>query len=125
MHRVLEKIGFKTYRPQLVQCFFDDDHLAREQFSSTFLSRLTDEPDLVDRIVRCDEASLKLNGMVNHHNCTYWSDSNPNRIMSTDLNQLRETVWAGISSSGIIGPVFFEGIVNSERYALHLFEDIL
>ena len=46
----------------------------------------------------------------------YWSDKNPHFTIATELNQPGIIVWAGISSAGIVGPVFFEGTVSGEKY---------
>jgi hypothetical protein len=46
----------------------------------------------------------------------YWSDVNPNVISEKDVNLPGVTVWAAISVTGIIGPVFFDGTVNQNNY---------
>ena len=71
---------------------------------------------ILDNIVWTDEATFKLTGHVNRHNCIYWSDKNPHRIIEKQLNQPGVTVWGGISSSGVFGPVFFDGTVTGANY---------
>jgi len=75
-----------------------------------------DNPTFLDEIVWTDEATFKLSGHVNRHNCVYWSDTNPHFTITSQLNQPGITVWAGISSDGIVGPQFFDGTVTGERY---------
>ena len=53
---------------------------------------------------------------VNRYNCVYWDNENPHHIIETEVNIPGVTVWAGISSTGLVGPFFFEGTVNGERY---------
>ena len=75
-----------------------------------------DNPTFLDEIVWTDEATFKLSGHVNRHNCVYWSDRNPHFTITSQLNQPGIIVWAGISSDGIVGPQFFDGTVTGERY---------
>jgi hypothetical protein len=51
----------------------------------------------------------------------YWSDVNPNVILEKDVNLTGVTVWATISVTGIIGPVFFDGTLNQNNY-LHVLQ---
>jgi hypothetical protein len=46
---------------------------------------------------------------------------NPNVILEKDDNFPGVTVWAAISVTGIIGPVFFDGTVNQINY-LHVLQ---
>ena len=63
-----------------------------------------------------DEATFKLLGHVNCHNCVYWSDRNPHFMIMSKLNQPGITVWVGISSAGIVGPEFFKRTVTGDSY---------
>ena len=81
----------------------------RLQLCETFLSYAEEDPNILDNIIWSDEASFKLNGKVNRHNCVYWSDSNPHVTMQHELNLAGLTVWAGISNAGLIGTLFFYG----------------
>jgi hypothetical protein len=66
----------------------------------------------VDLIVWSDEATFKLNGTVNRHNCTYWSSENPKVHVHEAVNLPGLTVWCGVSSRVIVGPCFFEWTVT-------------
>lgn len=69
---------------------------------------LLDENDgLVDRILWSDESTFHLNGNVNRHNSCYWSDTNPHEQIEKEPKSLGLSVWAAISSEGVIGPYFF------------------
>jgi len=72
------------------------------------MSDLLDEHEgLVDRIWWSDESTFNLNGVVNRHNSYYWADENPNILIEKQQKSVGLTVWAAISSQGIIGPFFF------------------
>ena len=67
-----------------------------------------------------DEAHLQLDGYANKQNCRYWASENPLNLHEQPLHSQKVTVWCAISTSGIIGPYFFEEnnqtvTVNSDR----------
>lgn len=72
--------------------------------------------DILDKIVWSDEATFKLSGSVNRHNCVYWADENPHKVVEKQLNQPGVTVWGSISSCGVVGPVFFDRTVTGVNY---------
>jgi len=116
LHRTLRALNLHPYRPTLLQALNEDDFDRRLQFCEVFLSQLDDDIGLVDKIIWTDEASFKLNGIVNRHNCVYWSRDNPHQKMEHVLNLPGLTVFGGISSAGLLGPFFFDGTVNGDRY---------
>ena len=80
------------------------------------LNVIEEDPAILDNIVWTDEASLKLSGYVNRHNCVYWYSEKKHLIIEQKLNQHGVDVWGGISSFGLIVPIFFDG--NSDRQKL-------
>ena len=83
------------------------------EFAKCFLENVSEDPTYVHKVWWSDEAILKLNGHINHHNCVYWSTDNPNIIIEKELNLPGITIWCVISSSGIIGSFFFDTTVTS------------
>jgi inhibitor of nuclear factor kappa-B kinase subunit alpha len=67
-----------------------------------------------------DEAWFYLNGEVNTQNSRYWSDSNPRLIHEVPLHDSKIGVWCGFRQDKIVGPIFFEGTINSQRYILSI-----
>lgn len=65
-----------------------------------------------------DEATFVSTGEVNRHNMHYWSANNPHWMRTAD-HQRRWSlnVWCGILDNKIIGPHFFDGILNGQQYA--------
>lgn len=122
LQRILHSLNLKPYKPRLIHGLLEDDPDRRIQFCGIFINQCQETPDLLDQIVWTDEANFKLSGMVNKHNCVYWDTTNPHETYEMQLNQPGLTVWAGISSSGVIGPEFFEGTVNCDNY-LELLQD--
>lgn len=115
-HRAARETGFRPYRPTTVVALSDDDFDRREEFCTTFLAKLDQEPGLLDNIIWSDESLFKLNGVVNRHNCCYWASSNPHMQIPVDEFAPGIMVWCGLTSSGIIGPYFFDENVVADTY---------
>jgi hypothetical protein len=68
------------------------------------------------RKIFSDETWFRLSEYLNSQNGRVWSAFNPHEIMEIPLHNQRVGVFCAISRSRIIGPIFFEDTVNSERY---------
>ncbi|CAM1314089.1 Uncharacterised protein r2_g2467 [Pycnogonum litorale] len=113
---MLKELNYKPYVPRLIHWIIGDDTDRRLQFCEIFVDQCEATPTLPDTIVWTDEAQFKLSGHVNRHNCTYWVSENPCVTIGKQLNKPGITVLAGISSSGINGPEFFNGTVTGDSY---------
>ena len=117
LRRLMKNLKLKPYRPRLLHGLLEDDPDRRVQFCETLRDLIdNDDPNILNKIVWTDEASFKMNGHVNRHNCVYWADKNPNKVIEKQSKIPGVTVWGVISSDGIIGPFFFEGTVNGTNY---------
>lgn len=116
LSRMMTEIGLKPYRPRALQALNEDDPDRRLEFCENFVAFHNVDPSILDKIIWTDEAIFKLNGRVNRHNCVYWADRNPHEILEREMNLPGVLVWGGLSSSGLIGPFFFEGTVNATSY---------
>lgn len=119
--RILKDNGMKPYRPVLLHQLNEDDPDRRLEFAEWFVNSAAMDETFPDMIIWSDEATFKLNGRVNRHNCVYWSQENPRQVLQREVNAPGVTAWAGISSRGLIGPLFFDGTVNGDNY-LHLLQ---
>ena len=61
---------------------------------------------IIDEITWSDKAHFKLSGVVNWHNCVYYSRENPHVTKEEQLNQPGIRVWVGLSYNGVLGPIF-------------------
>ncbi|KAJ4430139.1 hypothetical protein ANN_22349 [Periplaneta americana] len=102
--------GSLTFRD--VHALNEDDPDKRLEFCEWFLNMCDEREDFQDLIVWSDEATFKLNGTINRHNCVYWTNENPHIFQEKGVNLPGVTVWCGLSSRGIIGTYFFEGTVT-------------
>jgi hypothetical protein len=72
-----------------------------------------------------DEATFKLNGHVNRHNCVYYATENPHIVITQEINPPGVIVWAGLWFGGLIGPFFFRDTVTGHSYLEKLDEEIV
>ena len=65
----------------------------------------------------CDEATFTTNGTVNSQNVRHWAQENPEWVINSRRQYSQKVnVWCGILNTRIIGPFFFEGNLNSQRF---------
>lgn len=114
--RIVKRLKFKCYTPRLMHGLIEDDPDRRLQYCELMLNEFNEDPTIFHNIIFSDEAQFKLNGLVNRHNSVYYDTINPHITVETQLNQPGVLVWAGLSSSGLIGPYFFEGNVTGQSY---------
>ena len=62
------------------------------------LSQFKDDPKLFNKIMWSDEASFKLNGKINRHNCVIYATEVPYFTYEKQLNQPGIIVWGALSS---------------------------
>jgi len=72
--------------------------------------------EVLDITFFTDEAWFYLSGAVNSQNSRIWSAANPYEFHESPLHDQKIGVWLAISRSRIVGPIFFEETINSERY---------
>lgn len=95
----------------------DTDISSRLTFARWMLRNIV----LTDVIWFSDEAHFTLNRYVNKQNMRFWGTSKPDFYEERPLHSQKVTVWAALSSAGIIGPFFYEEdgettTVTSQRY---------
>ena len=96
----------------------------------SFATWMKDHPDIANMVWFSDEAHFYLDAQVNKKNCWLWGSEKPDIYMKS-LHSQKLTVWAALSSSGIIGPFFFENedwdvdTINSTHYLNILKRDFL
>ncbi|CAH0391520.1 unnamed protein product [Bemisia tabaci] len=122
-HKILKLNKFHPFRTKLVHEINEDDPDRRLQFCEVMLQKLEADPAMVEKICFSDESTFFLNGVLNRHNCRYWSDSNPHEFREAHSQFPQKiNVWAGILNDKIIGPFFIDGNLTGELY-LQLLED--
>lgn len=117
LRRILhEDLNCHPFKILYTQQLLPADHAARATFSELMLQKIESQEIPLGSILITDEAHFYLHGDVNKQNVRYWSDENPRLINEEPLHSPKVTVWMGIAEWGVIGPYFFDGTVNGERY---------
>ena len=91
-HVAMQKLQLKPYHPTLIVNLNKDDFGRHSQLSEICLEKFNYDPDLVDHSLWSDECKFDRNGIVNRHNCTYWSTENPHAKFSV-LNTEEGMMW--------------------------------
>lgn len=126
VRRILKAHKFYPYKIQLLHELNEDDYDRRLQFVEEMSERCIGNPNFMYNICFSDECSFFLNGLVNRHNCRYWSDSNQHLFRQSHTQHPEKlNVWAGILGNNLIGPFFFEGNLTGEMYLTLLQDNIV
>ncbi|KMZ58445.1 hypothetical protein ZOSMA_7712G00010 [Zostera marina] len=75
-----------------------------------------ENPAFERNLVFFDEAHFHVDGVPNRQNFRTWAPENPNFVVEEPLHSARVTALIGIGYYGIVGPFFFDGNVNGQRY---------
>ncbi|PSN38866.1 hypothetical protein C0J52_26669 [Blattella germanica] len=113
VQRILKRdLNMYTYKMTSVHKLTDEHKRQRLLFA-----QWAKEQQIFNNVWFSDETHFHLDGgVVNKQNVRFWATENPQVLHEQHHHGPRITVWAAISSHGLIGPFFFEEIVNSKRY---------
>ena len=104
----------------------DGDFERRTAFCEWFLQK-HQNPNFIGNFVIGDEAGFAMNGRVSNQNIRMYAPKGQAPDFPYDVNECREkvTVWMGLCGNGrAVGPFFFEGNVNKEKYLELLNESV-
>ena len=85
-----------------------------ERHNFAALVRQQDGEGFLHNVWFSEETYLHLIGMVNKQNVRFWATEHPKNIHESDNYGKKVSVWAAISSHGIIGLFFFNEMVHSK-----------
>ena len=109
------------YRIQTLQTLTASDRKQRSAMAVKMLKKIEETPGFLNLLWTSDEAHFHLDGKANSKTNVFWGSSRPNEVATKPLHSPKCTVWAAISTRGIIGPIFIEEsgaavTVTKERY---------
>lgn len=123
--RILKVHRFHPYHITLHQELMPRDFERRLEFCHWARESLQNDPNFFRYVMFSDEATFQNTGELNRHNCHYWSAQNPHWTRVFDHQHRWSLVtWCGIVNGFLIGPYFFYGNVNRQRY-LHFLRNEL
>lgn len=125
VNRILKKHKYHAYHIELHQELYDRDYAKRVTYCQDMLNRIDNDPHFLNKILFCDESTFKSNGMVNRHNCHYYSTENPHWLREIDHQKKWSiNVWGGVIGNHVIGPYFFDDTLNGEKYLQFLRDEL-
>lgn len=116
LRQLIKDVNFHAYKPRILHTLNENNPELRMVFAVQFLLMSDENPNLLQTLWWSDEAILKLNGIINRHNCVWYTQENLNIALKHRLNSSGVTVWTTISPKGLIGPFFLDGTVNENNY---------
>lgn len=115
--RILKtKLDLFPYKIQVHQELNDYDMARRKEFAQILIKLIEDNNISPGKIWFSDEAHFWLSGYVNKQNYRFWGKEPPRIFETTSKKPQRVTVWCAVCYNGILGPYFFDGNVNGEKY---------
>jgi len=73
-------LSLHPYKLQVVHALSNRDREMRLQLCCHFVEILTENPDLLNKLLMSDEAHFHLHSIVNKQNFQYWSAANPHKL---------------------------------------------
>lgn len=114
VNKILKESNMKPFKYRLVQHLEENDFEKRLAFCNHVINH--QEPMWHRKIIFSDEATFNVNGLVNRHNCYYYSRDNEFRTMTKQVKSTSITLWAMIPYDGRLRfRILFE-TMNQERY---------
>lgn len=100
-------LNLHPYKVQMLQRIDQASEEKRMQFATDFCELIDTGKVDINKIIFTDEAHFWLDGYVNSQNYRIWGSEKPEMPRTKPLHPKKVTVWAGITGSGLLGPIFF------------------
>jgi hypothetical protein len=121
IYHILHGFKFHPYKLQILHALHENDLHLRSVFCMEETLRIANDLMHLTNLLQSDKANFHLSSAVNKQNFCYWSDKNPHWITEAPLHSLKVIVWAAVGVTRLIGPIFFDGTINGQRY-LHMLQ---
>lgn len=117
VRRILKRNHFHDFKMILVQELWPEDYERRLNFIAQMGVLEEEINNFRNMVLWSDECTFSNNGRVNRHNMHYWSRENPKWTRQRNFQRsFKVNVWCGFIGRYLVGPYFFEGTLNAERY---------
>lgn len=117
IQRILKRHRYHPYKLHVSQELRPGDSERRLQFCYWLNERIQEDDDFFNKIIWTDECNFSTSGLFNRNNEHYYAVENPYQNQQV-RRQGRESfsVWVGLYQNKILGPIFYDGNLNGERY---------
>lgn len=123
--RILRKHNYHSYKYQLHQYLYQDDHVRRVEYCNWYLQKYLDDNSFPFKILYSDESRFTNLGVFNRNNKRYWAQENLHLMEEGNFQErFGFNCWIGILGDRILGPIIFDGHLTGERYLNFLTQEI-
>lgn len=124
--KILKKHKYHPYHIQFHQSLYERDFQRRLDFCLWSLEKVGEEGDFFKYVLFTDESTFHNNGLVNRRNFHYYDTENRHLYRTFDRqNRWSVNVYGGIIGDHVIGPYFFDGNLNGEKFLRFLEQEFL
>lgn len=117
VQKTLKKAGYKPFKIRPTPKLTQTQRERRVEFCRLMLETINDDPNFLGNILWTDESSFSTSGMINRKNTRYWATENPFFYREFRFQGRQSVnVWCGLIDNKIIGPYFFDQILNGDSY---------
>lgn len=126
VQRVLKANGYHAFKWHNLELLNEPHVEKRIDFVTEMMINLeTTDHRLLHHILWSDESRFVSNGKPNRRNEHYWATENPHYVNEIEnQGHFGINVWCGIIFGHLVGPFFYEGILNSASYLQFLSEQL-
>lgn len=115
--RCFRRNKLRPFKPVFLHTLEDGDEERRLEYCFWCQGEFLNNPNIFKNILFSDQATFTTNGTVNSQNTRNWSVENPHWVINCRRQYSEKVnVWCGILNERIIGPYFFDGNLNAERF---------
>ena len=121
-YRAVKKQKFFPYKVSVIHELKAQDTEKRVIFCRWFQQFIDrNGENILNDTFFTDEAWFHLYGYTNTENSRTWATENSHETFEKPLQDQKIGVWCAVSRSRIIGPIFFDSLVNSDSYIKNIF----
>lgn len=124
IHRILKLNGYHDYKLHNLE-YLSEIHIEKRITMVTeIMVNLNIDPRLFQHILWTDESRFVSNGKPSRKNEHYWDDENPHYVNPIqNQGHFGINVWCGIIGRHLVGPYFYDHILNANSY-LHFLQEV-
>lgn len=115
--RTLNSSNYKSFKIHVSQTLHPGDNNRRLHFCNWLLDQTNEDINFARKIIWTDESNFSNLGFFNRKNEHIWSIENPKQnVQVRNQNRFGFNVWIGLLDDRLLGPLIYEGTLNSHRY---------
>lgn len=122
VHYMVKDLESTAYHMHIGSSFTDAECDNRKSTCMDLKRYFNSNPDLVNNIVFCGEATFYVSGYVAKHNCKILGLEKPTSFSPAAIKTEKVIVWCGLARNGVFGPLFFREPMSDDNY-LSLLQD--